>query len=166
MTPPATSEDANPYAAPKARAEQPNSLDGERPLATRISRLLAVLIDSFIPLPLMLPAIFFMESSREVSIGIIGLVGLAFFIIQVVLICKQSQTVGKALMKIRVDEYGTDHRAGPAKYLLLRIFVVGIIGGIPLVGLLFSIVNPFFIFGREQRCLHDYIAGTVVRVAP
>ncbi len=33
---------------------------------------------------------------------------------------------------------------------------------IPMVGPLINLVNPLFIFGKERRCLHDYIAKTQV----
>jgi uncharacterized RDD family membrane protein YckC len=39
---------------------------------------------------------------------------------------------------------------------------VGLIGQIPVVGSLFLLVDAFFVFGDDQRCLHDYLAGTKV----
>jgi hypothetical protein len=38
----------------------------------------------------------------------------------------------------------------------------GLIGAIPVIGLVYSLLDPLFIFGGNQRCIHDYIADTIV----
>ena len=38
----------------------------------------------------------------------------------------------------------------------------GLIGNIPLLGALFALADPLFIFGEEKRCLHDLFADTIV----
>lgn len=53
-------------------------------------------------------------------------------------------------------------RAGLTRIFFLRMFVPGLIGGIPVVGMIFSIVDPLFIFQESRRCVHDLIADTVV----
>ena len=55
---------------------------------------------------------------------------------------------------------------GFGRAVFLRNVVPGLIAAIPIAGPLFSVVDLLMIFGRERRCLHDYIAGTrVVKVA-
>jgi uncharacterized RDD family membrane protein YckC len=39
---------------------------------------------------------------------------------------------------------------------------MGILGAIPGLGALLSLVNVLMIFGQEQRCLHDLFANTIV----
>lgn len=178
MVPPAVPDDANPYAAPKARVRQPRSNEGERPLASRLSRLVAILIDGLIVAGMVLPVLFTMDipftedGELDVSDGIptgllvaYGII-IVFTLLQWFLLWTRSQTLGKIVMKVRIDVYGEDRRAGPLKTVLLRFFVFTIITIIPIVGLLISFLNPLFIFGKERRCLHDLLAGTVVREAP
>lgn len=167
---PAEPEDANPYAAPKARVQQPQAFDEERPLASRLSRLFAIILDSLLAMALLAALVIPMtkfSSAGEEAIAAIAMISVVpFMVLQFVLIWKRSQTLGKIIMKIRIDEYGSNRRAGPLKAIVLRSIVAGAISSIPIVGLLFTIINPLFIFGHERRCLHDHIAGTVVRVAP
>jgi len=40
--------------------------------------------------------------------------------------------------------------------------VPGILGAVPMIGNVFTIVNYCFIFRADRRCLHDLIAGTKV----
>ena len=44
----------------------------------------------------------------------------------------------------------------------MRGFLPGLIGAIPLVGTVFSLVNICFIFREDRRCIHDLMAGTHV----
>jgi uncharacterized RDD family membrane protein YckC len=39
---------------------------------------------------------------------------------------------------------------------------VSLLGAIPYVGWLVSLVDPLLIFGKDRRCLHDLIADTIV----
>lgn len=85
----------------------------------------------------------------------------AFLIINGYLLYKRGQTVGKLMVNTQiVDLKGKIPNFG--KILLLRYLVFGLIAQIPLIGGLFNLVDILFIFGRERRCLHDYLAGTVV----
>jgi uncharacterized RDD family membrane protein YckC len=53
--------------------------------------------------------------------------------------------------------------------VLLRLILPAIIGFIPILGgflgLAFWLADVLFIFGKERRCIHDFIAGTKVVAA-
>lgn len=44
----------------------------------------------------------------------------------------------------------------------MRYLAIGPIGYVPFVGRYFSVIDALFIYGENKRCLHDYIAGTMV----
>ena len=97
--------------------------------------------------------------SEKIYIFIIG--WLIFLVIQGYLLFKRGQTIGKALVSTKiVDLNGNIPNFG--KIFFLRYFIFGLIGQIPFVGGLFNIADVLFIFGAERRCIHDYLAGTVV----
>lgn len=67
-------------------------------------------------------------------------------------------TPGKRLMKIRI--VASDGRPAKLwKIVLLRMlspWVIGYLCGI------FGLIDALFIFRRDQRCIHDHMADTVV----
>jgi uncharacterized RDD family membrane protein YckC len=86
---------------------------------------------------------------------------LGIFIWNLLWLHKYGQTIGKRIMKVRIVRNDAT-RAGLARIFFLRMMVPGIIGAIPIVGHLFSLVNICFIFRDDRRCIHDLIADTVV----
>ena len=91
--------------------------------------------------------------------------GLAFALllaIQIYLLVTRGQTIGKKLLGIKIVGFADDANPGFVKVILLRIFVNGLIGMVPIVGFFYSLVDIVFIFREDQRCLHDLIAGTKV----
>lgn len=195
-----TGREWNPYelATPIASAPAvPQSLTGlsfgpgvdardevEPELAGRISRLLASLIDTAMSL---VPVALFMLAGYKVfrqylltgevhsttgavtAILLASVLLLGLLIWNLVLLYQYGQTVGKRIIGIRIVRTdGTD--AGLARILLLRIILLGVIGGIigafvEHLDLVFSLVNVLFIFGAARRCLHDYLADTMVVTA-
>ena len=161
---------ANPYAAPAARVAQHTIAGDDFVKSSRGARLGAVLLDSVPVVLIAIVAAIAMPSVRNggdntaafMVMGTIMVVGiLAFAIYQLVQLHRNGQTFGKKLVGIRIVR--TDgSRAGLGRIFALRYFVPGLIGAIPLVGALFSIADPLFIFGEEKRCLHDLIADTIV----
>jgi len=82
-------------------------------------------------------------------------------IVTAVLVYRSGQTIGKRLVGIKVVR--TDGaRATFARIFWLRNVVNGLLGWIPLVGSLYVLVDLCWIFGGARRCLHDYIADTIV----
>lgn len=161
---------ANPYAAPSARLAEPVHA-GELVRSSRLSRLGAVFIDSLV---LMVPAMIIaiavpamseqgegLSTGATALIGVFGLAILAFAVYQIVMLYRHGQTLGKKLVGVRIVRQDGS-RAGLGRLLGLRYVVPGLIGAIPLLGPLFSLIDPLFIFGEEKRCLHDLLADTIV----
>ena len=72
-----------------------------------------------------------------------------------------AQTVGKRINKIRVANL--DGSQPTMQTLILKRYVPYVLFPyIPFIGFWVALVNVCWIFGREKRCLHDYIAGTKV----
>ena len=53
-------------------------------------------------------------------------------------------------------------RASVSRIFSLRNVVDTLIGMVPLLGILYTIVDALFIFGESRQCLHDKIADTMV----
>jgi uncharacterized RDD family membrane protein YckC len=133
-------------------------------LATRMSRLNAVLIDQFF---LVLPAVLLGGLGYMLTKewwGVLAFGGAAFVFsicYMLYLLSEYGQTVGKRAMNIKVVR--TDGSAvSLGRLFLLRNFVPGIVN-MPTSGL-FNLIDTLVIFGEPRRCLHDYIADTKVIV--
>lgn len=100
-----------------------------------------------------------------------------YLCLQLYLLSARGQTIGKRVTRLRIVDAETGTNPGFLRTVLLRmvvpaaITVVSIMAVfttvvsttvVPYVGLLFGLINPIFCFGERRRCLHDYIAGTVV----
>jgi uncharacterized RDD family membrane protein YckC len=159
----------------KRQSEQPqneagenleNKVAGEK--ATRWDRLWAVLIDAVVHIGATIPLFWYfgMEAFKDpsVSLTVIALIYGLFMtlILQGYLLFNYGQTIGKHIIGIRIENLdGT--KANFNKILLLRILPMSICSVIPAIGqFITGFINPIFIFGKERRCLHDYIAKTKV----
>lgn len=73
-----------------------------------------------------------------------------------------AHTIGKHYMGIRIENLdGT--QASFSTILLKRMLPMQLVSLIPGVGsIVAGLVDPLFIFGKDKRCLHDYIAKTKV----
>ena len=84
-----------------------------------------------------------------------------FLILNGYLLFNRGQTIGKVAVKTKiVDLSGNIPNFG--KLLVLRYLVLGLLKQVPILGVLVGLVDALSIFGEERRCLHDYIAGTLV----
>lgn len=120
-------------------------------LAGRGARLGAVIIDGLIAvIPYLILAFI------APTLGLLAFA--AIFIFQIVLLTKDGQTLGKKALNIRIVKVDTGQNGGFVSNVLLRVVVNGLLGFIPLYGL----VDPLFIFRADRRCIHDFIAGTQV----
>jgi uncharacterized RDD family membrane protein YckC/DNA-directed RNA polymerase subunit RPC12/RpoP len=138
------------------------------PLASRLARLGAAILDTIIMGLGALPGFFILfQTKADLKFAGTGLyvmvagVGV-ILIIQMVLLSTRGQTLGKMAAGVRIVRYSDGGDVGFVTAVLLRWIVPGLIGAIPVVGGLFGLLDVLFIFGEERRCIHDYIAGTKV----
>ena len=169
---PATIESSamNPYAPPQASIT-PEPRAGSLQLASLSDRLVAAIFDGMITVLLMIPLFIGTamseqsESSSPVALGLIGLSAvllIGLLIYNLVLLATRGQSIGKKLKGIRIVTHPEGANPGGVKTILLRGFVNGLIGAVPLLGPVYSIVDICFIFREDRRCIHDLIAGTQV----
>lgn len=141
-------------------------------LASRWSRLGAVIIDGIIALLFALPYMLYFDvftlteqgQPLPTNILIIGaIVGFSgFLIVNGYLLKTYGQTVGKRLLDIQIT---TPDGLVPEFWPMIgkRYFVFWALTYIPLVGNWAGIVDAVFIFRKDKRCLHDMLADTIVQ---
>ena len=78
-----------------------------------------------------------------------------------VLLHKYGQTIAKRMFKIKIVR-SDGSRCGLTRVIFARWLPVSLLGAIPYIGIIVSLVNPLLIFRDDYRCLHDHIADTVV----
>jgi len=180
------SDQANRYAAPQAEVDDVNDDVEIGQLAGRGERLGAILLDwvigtiaIYVPLLIGLGTSgiktiisFMMSKDRSVfnnfdtsgiAVGatIAGIGALAILVVTIYFEVKNRQTIGKKLLGIKVV------RTDGSTISLSRLFwmrnVLNVLPGmIPFIGKLYFLVDSLFIFGEQRRCVHDYIADTIV----
>ena len=123
-------------------------------LASRGARLFAVMVDGITLMALLIIGGLISPFWGPIAFGV-------FMVVQVILLTKDGQTVGKKVLGIRIVKRDTGQNGGFVTNVLLRLVVNGALGLIPLYG----IVDALFIFRQDCRCIHDFIAGTKVVTA-
>ena len=83
-------------------------------------------------------------------------------LVQATLLSLRGQTIGKIATRLRVVRASDGSPAGFLHAFLLRGFLPRCLRHVPIIGLLFWLVDNCFIFRDDQRCIHDLIAGTKV----
>jgi uncharacterized RDD family membrane protein YckC len=162
----------NPFEAPSATPEGQASRwedeeVGARRLAPRGTRLAGAMVDWVLYVVAAIPGLIIAgvsaASMSGASLGVaavfLGIFCLAVY--QWGLIVARGQSLGKRWLRMKIvklDGTPVDFVSG----VLLRSWVVFALSSIPLVGALVVFVDWLMIFGTEQRCLHDRIAGTTV----
>ncbi len=164
-----------PGGRPLDRAREPAFPDAAAPeLARRVSRFAAAFIDGvllMIPVALIIylidGAAAFEPETEPSDTAIFSAMGylIALGITQVVLLSLRGQTIGKIICRIRIVLASSGAPAGFLNAVVLRGFLASLPTGIPILGLLYYLIDICFIFGAERRCLHDYIGGTRVVIA-
>lgn len=86
----------------------------------------------------------------------------ALAVLQGFLIATRSQSVGKILFSLRIVRAADGAKPDFLRAFLVRGGVPAIIKYIPLIGLLFWVVDVCFIFRADRRCVHDLMAGTKI----
>lgn len=137
--------------------------------ASRVRRLVAILIDSFLMSVIVLPALYFgglfelatlsaFNWGATVQSGILW--ALVFLLFNGLLLVQRGQTLGKLLLSIKIVMADQSPLTVPTLLIRYGVYFAG--NFIPLIGPLFGLVNVLFIFGEERRCLHDRAANTIV----
>lgn len=163
------SED-NRFAPPQAHVEDVGT-SAAGTLAERGTRLGAALIDVVIAMAvfgiaaLVTPLNIFKVPAADgiTSILLLNLAlgFLAFIAVHGYLLATRGQTVGKALLKIRIVR-SDGSRASFARLAGLRYLTTSVIAAIPVVGTFYGLADALFIFRASRKCLHDNIADTIV----
>jgi len=164
----------NPYAAPQANVISP-SMNPSMQLASLGQRLGAALLDGLVGglvvgVPYVIAMIDMAGNKGKSDLSPVAMGGFAVAVIaflglmiyNLVLLSTKGQTLGKKWLGIRIVSHPDCQNAGFVKAVLLRGFVNGIIGAIPLLGFLYSITDICFIFREDRRCIHDLIGSTQV----
>ena len=153
----------NPYAAPSAVVDDV-APEGEFVLADRGVRLGAAIIDGLLVVPA--SYVFGMMQITKtwpdpgLAIGV-GLYSMVLLAVNLTLLYRSSQSIGKKLVGIKIVRKDGS-RASLARIFWLRGVVNAIPGFIPGIRYFYGLVDALFIFGEPRRCIHDYIADTIV----
>lgn len=85
----------------------------------------------------------------------------AYFVIQTLLLVRRGQSLGKLLMRIRILNFRTQQLPSVTSMILLRVIVTMMIYSLAFP--LFLMIDCLFmLINRNNRSLHDKLAGTVV----
>ena len=181
----------NPFAPPRALVDDQIDTQVEMVEATRGARFAATFIDGLalggiaavigIVAAIALPAYATYQKRAaaagagvHASVGssaiaiVIGLVAflamVGAFVYTAVLVYRYGQTIGKRVMGIRVVRTdGT--RVGFGRFIFLRWLPITILGLIPLLGYVISLLDALLIFRENRLCIHDHFADTKVVTA-
>lgn len=166
ITPPPPLPAYNPYSAPLAQVEQAPDEDLE--LADRGARLGAMLLDNlivfgvvFLIVPLGAALEKVSQAASSFAILLMGAALLAVLVINLVLLHRQGQTLGKRIVGIRILRIDGS-RCELWRIIVLRVFAIGLLQMIPFIGWIIFLIDALMIFGEERRCLHDMFADTMV----
>jgi uncharacterized RDD family membrane protein YckC len=163
----------NLYAPPGAVVADIGGVDALAERAGPGTRLGATILDGIIfsvmvYLPLIV-TVFGMEAAAEggsnpvlIAGGIVTLAGLiAWCWLTIKYVARNGQSIAKKLLHIKVVRRDGS-RASVSRIFWLRNVVNTLIGMVPLLGVLYTIVDALFIFAEPRQCLHDKIADTIV----
>lgn len=177
-----TSAKPNLYAPPKSSVADVAS-DADSELSSRGARLGAVMLDGlifgvpFIPCYVAAFSAVIRSKSTNVAgnpfaiwavmarsgpwfyVGVLAAV--ATLTITTILVKRNGQTIGKKLLGIKVVRKDGS-KAGLGRIFWLRYLLNSVFMLIPVLGGLYSLVDSLFIFGSTRRCVHDYLADTIV----
>ncbi|MEZ5302194.1 MAG: RDD family protein [Verrucomicrobiales bacterium] len=170
--------DPNPYAPPKAEAGTASTEydPGGTELASRWLRLGGHLIDVLFLVGIAFGLTFLVAAlSPDMVLSLdddlfggdsrfyllIGLVFAIYLGTNIPLWHYRGQSLGKLLLGMKIIR-ADGARAPLWRILFLRTFPILILGEIPLIGRLISIVDAVLIFRDSRQCLHDDFADTIV----
>lgn len=136
-------------------------------LAGRGARLGAALLDFAIFFACIVPGIIVMSSSGSDAYTGFGIALLLFgwlgiLIAQAIYLTKRGQSLGKMIVGVKIVRVSDESLPGFVKVFVLRLFVPGLLTGIPYLGVALWLADLLCIFRDDRRCIHDLIAETKV----
>lgn len=102
------------------------------------------------------------DTAATVGIVFLGIFAVIPPIINVVLISMSGQSIGKKLVGSRIVVEATGATAGFFHGVLMRQILFGFVTGIPFIGGIVALIDPFMVFSENAKTLHDRMAGTIV----
>lgn len=155
----------------QSHPEEVNDEKADGKIAGRADRLFAVIIDGIIALFYIVPFMFYIgidqmeDPSFKYTLGLMAYGIVLYVLVHGYFLDKFGQTIGKNIMRIRIENLdGT--KASISTIILKRSLPMHLLSIVPVIGQgLAGFVDPLFIFGKERRCIHDYIAKTKVSYA-
>ena len=160
----------NPFQAPKSDITLDNKTGSKR-MATRVERFLASFVDSLIAIAVIAPFMYqlgyfdyiqtgeppsFLMLAQSTVFAFIAYMAIHYYFIQ-----KNGQTIGKKLLKIRIENRDGSVASFNTIIFKRHLFVTAI-SLIPMIGSLLAIIDVLFIFRKNHYCLHDDVASTQV----
>jgi uncharacterized RDD family membrane protein YckC len=91
---------------------------------------------------------------------------IALIFVQMTLISLRGQSIGKLLLRLKIVRTPGEEPAGFLRGFAIRSVMPYIVQQLPLIGMVFWLVDTCFVFRTDRRCLHDLAAGTKVIVVP
>ena len=183
---------SNPYQS-TVSGQHPSASSGPQELASVGQRIGGTLLDGVLHMLMMLPGLIIgggmfvggiaaalqaeangggSDEAAAMAVGgiLVGFLiilgnGLIPMVVNIVLISKSGQSLGKKIIGTRMVSQHTGETVGFVHGFLLRTFVFQLITLIPVVGTLIALADIGFLFTEGNQTLHDRLAGTrVVRV--
>ncbi|MCP5064035.1 MAG: RDD family protein [Ignavibacteriae bacterium] len=141
-------------------------------LALRSQRFFAALIDilvTLVPINLILFFTFHindiiiaqLEYGYYFAFGMLLIIQITFFMMNGWLLYKYGQTIGKAILKIKIIDQNKKLPDLMTSYVIRYLFI-SIMPLIPLFGILIMMIDFILIFQKDRKCIHDHLAGTTV----
>jgi len=146
-------------------------------LASRWQRLWGALLDDLIGMAIVFPVMWISgiwqqlmqgeQASVEQRIWLFIFGVILFFVLQGYLLAKHGQTIGKRIVGTRIVSADDGQILPLSRIFWLRQLPLSLVGQISTVGQWLGVIDLFFIFRKDKRCIHDLIAGTkVIKVSP
>jgi uncharacterized RDD family membrane protein YckC len=174
----------NQYAPPKSVVADVGVTDVDSDKASRWSRLGASMIDGFVVVVGLGPSYYqiftsivssktaALNASKGLNIWLeLARTGTWFYLaiiwlllilaVNIYLMRRNGQTIGKKLVGIKVVRVDGSP-VSLSRNLFLRYFCNLAISMVPGAGSVYSLIDSLMIFGKERRCIHDYMADTIV----
>lgn len=143
----------------------------ESRLASLGERFAAAVIDIVINILISIPLIFVLglDAIQTPTFAIIAF-GLVYSLVTYVIVhgyflFNFGQTVGKRFLNIRIENLNGQQSA-IGNIVLLRYLPILVLVNIPFIGGIIGLVDICFIFRKDRRCVHDFIASTRVCRVP